>query len=1093
MLTTEKPRPRRLRTLVTMLVAATLCAVVALATAGPVQADPAARAIPHTTFTLTTRVVASTPSAGGQRLAVKIGDVMHRAPDRYPARCQLQVWILELDRRTLEPLDSTQHPLCTSGQTTALAKAITSIPDGRIVVVNTQNDVPPDGVWPMKALSEALSTLGGPQNTLDSTDLNVTAVSLFGIKGMAPGGAYFSRAPIGDDARLPVGAASPASVHGTLAPDSNRYYTLTMLDYAVYDISADGAITVNGRAYPVPAKPLGFVGGFHVLVVDRRSTAKVSDNLYSTYENLVEQYRLNTDLGRLADTQGDGVMVFLATLGRPMGDKKLPAGPPPGGCPLTAAFTVTCTYSTTKSEQQLTIPAEIVPGLAPTTVRVVLRGGKGGYAKSGGEGGLGHVVTTDIPVGAGSPVKAGTPIYVEVADHGTSGGNSDAGLAGWNGGAGGGLTSPTGTGWPGGGGGGASDIRTVPMNQPGSLDSRVVVAAGGGGAGGSNWWSYVPGGDGGTATSTGQSGDVAGGSPGTATGGGTGGPGGGAGALGLGGAGSSGYIETSTAAGGGGGGGGGWFGGGGGGSGRTLLDRKLSGGGGGGGSDQLAGGAAVVAPNEPGVKPTVTVSYAVAYGPSLQQTLRRFGATPTLVQGLAAQPRYAMVGALNPSADETQTPSFEAAEASPTIAAGATGQLQGVLVRGHRDMWFGPEASNAPVVRVLNGKTQPPTVTNYGLFDVISHVSAPWPVPAGKPGEAVYESEQKALTYLSQQVCRCDNLRDLYNSHSNLLSGWEAAVAAVPWSNGHGFDKKTMEVVQQQLVHELRDALSVAALEAGLEAIFTAHQSQLRDTFKTVEDQVFPPNVDPPKKKDLASPLVKSFLYILAALAGLVSAPFGAFVGVLATLMVLTIDLVNDHEGDNVSVKPTPPERLAEDAIKAFLAGLTTMDQTFDYVFSDWGKLSAVATAMRTDTAAWDVNGQNKGQLVNNLLQVDKLAYYRSAVPAKYGLGEGRADPSSDPAVWCKRDKLLCSFAAPASAYSFGVNSAQAAYAPRFDNLIVFNRFKDAKEWNTPLPASLMTSMQDTGLYPPYLFLRWPLKGRECIRDLINAASLQTC
>ncbi len=100
------------------------------------------------------------------------------------------------------------------------------------------------------------------------------------------------------------------------------------------------------------------------------------------------------------------------------------------------------------------------------------------------------------------------------------------------------------------------------------------------------------------------------------------------------------------------------------------------------------------------------ISYPSKYGPTLAQTLRRFGATPTLVNDLGNTPRYALMGSPDPSAPNfTKAPPVEAVEASASITPGATGAIQGVLSRGPRNMWYGPQASNTPAVTSVNGHT----------------------------------------------------------------------------------------------------------------------------------------------------------------------------------------------------------------------------------------------------------------------------------------------------------------------------------------------------------------------------------------------------
>jgi hypothetical protein len=242
------------------------------------------------------------------------------------------------------------------------------------------------------------------------------------------------------------------------------------------------------------------------------------------------------------------------------------------------------TYS--GGEQTFTVPAGV------HLVRLGAAGGFGG-ATADAEGGAGLVLT------GFALVDPGQTLYVEVGGNGQS--QAAGGAGGFNGG---GAASG------GGGGGGASDVRTAPLADGLSTDTRLIVAGGGGGAGGTGPESV--GGKGGAAGEPGEEAPASGnegGTPGLSNEGGGGGGGcggfGEVGALGVGGAGAVGLEGVN----GGGGGGGGLYGGGGGGGGCAF-----GGGGGGGGSSFSEGGLVIVTSEEPNVRisylkpPTISIA-----------------------------------------------------------------------------------------------------------------------------------------------------------------------------------------------------------------------------------------------------------------------------------------------------------------------------------------------------------------------------------------------------------------------------------------------------------------------------------------------------
>jgi hypothetical protein len=195
-----------------------------------------------------------------------------------------------------------------------------------------------------------------------------------------------------------------------------------------------------------------------------------------------------------------------------------------------------------------------------------------------------------------------------------------------------------------GSGGGASDVRTIPRAQSGSLDSRLVVAGGGGGGGATGGpvtpcLGDPPGGFGGSAGQAGTagSGDAGttgggGGQPGTSSAGGAGGsggaPGGVAGQPGVKGQGGEGAAGDPHGHGGGGGGGGGYYGGGGGGSGGSSACIASTGGGGG-GSSFAPGGTTGVDTSRSDPFVTLTWTVAPAPAPTLRVDLR--GTRPQLL------------------------------------------------------------------------------------------------------------------------------------------------------------------------------------------------------------------------------------------------------------------------------------------------------------------------------------------------------------------------------------------------------------------------------------------------------------------------------
>jgi len=149
-----------------------------------------------------------------------------------------------------------------------------------------------------------------------------------------------------------------------------------------------------------------------------------------------------------------------------------------GAALVPSADAATTTFAPTGAEQTYVVPAGV------GTVHVVAVGGHGG----GGASAIGFTDLNGNPaqVTADLPVTPGQRLFVQVGGRGGNAQGATPGAGGFNGGGTGGavgLVTPV-QGGGGGGGGGASDVRTVARDQPGTLESRLVVAGGGGGAGG---------------------------------------------------------------------------------------------------------------------------------------------------------------------------------------------------------------------------------------------------------------------------------------------------------------------------------------------------------------------------------------------------------------------------------------------------------------------------------------------------------------------------------------------------------------------------------------------------------------------------------
>ena len=880
--------------------------------------------------------------------------------------------------------------------------------------------------------------------------------------------------------------------------DGEAGYVLAHTDFATYDISADGEITINGQVRE-PPRPLAGVNGYRVLVVDRRTLKKDWDRVYDTHDKLLAQIAMERDLTEVADNRKDTAIVFLATLGNPVNSKALPPPLPyVKGCTLDKRpFQETCRYDATGAEQKFSVPATTIDDVhAPLEVTLV--GAHGGGVPTnvvrGGTGGQGAVVTGTLPVtdsGAGQSARAGSTLYVHVGKEGGDGGQLYGGDGGYNGGGDGGDSADiVDRGFPGGGGGGATDLSRRSEGQGQTYDSRLAVAAGGGGAGGSSTRDHHPatrGGDGGTAGWPAGAGG-AGGSPSGHNGGGGatqsgGGSGGavhghdgtfddaGAGAV----ADSHDYLASAGA---GGGGGGGYYGGGGGGHADTSTPGFVGGGGGGGGSDLVPeGGRSAVVGASASVRPSASITFLTPSGPTLGDVLRRFGGTPTLIQSISASsPHYALVGAAGASSDVEEENPFAAPEASPAMTANATGDLQGVLERGNVNMWFQPVTSDSTAA------------VNFGLYDLLAGrvsgdcgtkltcVAPLEPFPFEEDGTP----QHAALRVISKQLCaECNDIRSKYGSDVVETSYVNKIKTLTPPTQPVGYTAAQYEEVRAQLELELSAASTLYGQQQNINGVLSAVAAAVDHEGPDVIAAVEQASSGGGGGGDLG--VGKFLLEILEAVAGSSGLEsLAAVFGTIAATLTLTGEVTDERESGKTWKEIA--ERIVNHTRESLDRAADRQAQLFRLVYSNWGMLDAYSENVTGGADGWDVSPapQQRG-LLSRLNHATTLALYRQIVPLRFDAAEGLAPTADLTGMTALKFHLKglpidkdthdpCGDFDQGALYRYATNPPGGA-DPQETEFLVVTPSGDT----TSISTELMAKMKKEGLFKPYLYLRWPL------------------
>ncbi len=1036
---------------------------------------------------------------------VALGGNVVRAPTPTGWTCDVGVWVVVVAKDQLAVSQSTTFPLCSPTQVQDLTTFLSALPDigaaraaAPMVIVNSMNLQPMDDARPgAGGLGSALQSIGAVGDEINGIDLTKQALSVVGTRGAARGTAYQIADGLADENVREI-SATPASVNGILAQDNKTLFQLIMMDNLTFDVSADGRTVSSGNvSYTLPAaRQAHSRGGLHMVVLDRRTLAALSNNYFELNSDaaIAEQTRLAGVVAHLSESD----LVFLATVG----DQPLPtqAVEQPPACTAVVddpnspyfnnvgdnPFLGSCRYVPAGAPQTFTVPYGI------TSVDVTATGGRGAASQSGGAGGRGATVTAQLTVGApgaATDVHFGDQLLIRVGGNGDNTVH-DSSDAAYNGGGRGGGASLLGGGWPGGGGGGASDVRLAACAHQ---SCPVVVAGGGGGGGGKGGaGAGAPGGNSGQAggnAPTGATGGQAGSDPATHNQPGTGSNGSGTPGLpGVGGDGKNGHQAGSilhNGGGGGGGGGGGYVGGGGGGG-----DLSHGGGGGAGGSNLVPAAGQVVTAST--AQPGVTITYPLA-GPTLAQILRPLQVTPEIIEGIAgaeaatpANSRYAIVTALAPPFG---LPRFDAPEASPAVAGTATGELQVVLTRGTRGGWYQPQTSFAPTTAANT-----PTHLNTALDRILGSVHADWPVPApGRPDQAA------AFAAVSAQLCglECTNARTLYDNTAELLAtklGYlqnMRYVAPVPPAPPYG--KDAFDEVTTQLEKELTEAYVVAGWRDGVRSILTAAATalpaDLQQPYQNIRAAI---PVDPTRQ------VLAKATQILATVAALSSKiPYvGSVIGVINSIVSFGSKLYTDNSGVLLDQLQGTVDTLAAQINGALLSGLSHFDLVLGMIYSDWGKLDAVYQDMFVNHPNdWDATGVTQDRVVTAMSDSAQLGYYRALVPAIFGKVEAiHADTGDARSVGFYDQRPFGAWTNGTNAFAFGAvginrdpfNSAP-TYTYGFDAQLVGVRPVLTVDQNNlnlsagrPMPTTLVGQMADVGLFKPYLVERWALPTARC-------------
>jgi hypothetical protein len=227
------------------------------------------------------------PAANG-RVKVRVGTTLYEMPqDLAHTDCgdlvQRGVWLLYLDRATLELRDDQALPICNGDQLFALEQAIQAHPTDTLVIANTfligaePGRRLPDDLF----LGRALTVMGTSTQAGLATNINEIALSAIGVPDLPPGAAYERNGTFPEDSCTPDASGTcrtGSTLSGTLQKDSSDNYAFVPESHVRYDTRAGtdprgNTVRIGAATYVAPPLPADAHGGFHLLVLNRTTLA----------------------------------------------------------------------------------------------------------------------------------------------------------------------------------------------------------------------------------------------------------------------------------------------------------------------------------------------------------------------------------------------------------------------------------------------------------------------------------------------------------------------------------------------------------------------------------------------------------------------------------------------------------------------------------------------------------------------------------------------------------------------------------------------------------------------------------------------------
>jgi hypothetical protein len=371
---------------------------------------------------------------------------------------------------------------------------------------------------------------------------------------------------------------------------------------------------------------------------------------------------------------------------------------------------------------------------------------------------------------------------------------------------------------------------------------------------------------------------------------------------------------------------------------------------------------------------------------ALLQYLDQLGGTPDLLPYTLTAHKYALVGAAtnlpwrNPSALESST-------AIPVIPGSnrfQAGTISGALERD-RDGLYAPVSGD------------PIGATNVDLYRILYQTAQPWP----------YAEDTQELAYIAHNIDlgAYPDVRSAYPD-ANLRSSWpfEAAELRDLTCDDPNECGPKFQAVKSELLKEFSWVPKVYALGTNLlspyQQVGAAPYFDVAQVTNQVKSSVPVPSTTPVKMGWLS--IMADVVGLASSLAYVADVPGGATFGLISSAGTLATEVMQPpgSNGGPANEVISTAENLAAQIAQQQAAYAQWVDQMEAIMLDDYGKLSAVGTAIGNNTA-WTWRPTTTGQAITALQANTTASAYSALEPVAWpaynltGLGQPSNDVNS--------------------------------------------------------------------------------------------------